>query len=136
MPNRRNFFRWLAGEVCAACDEMRGIPQLRLSDISALSDAELAEIRPVVREGVRIIVREEHVFAEVSDDRDAVALFPVDSTDTLGFNRFDGQKRMRQIGDELAAAMSSQEADGFAHVRGLFLRLVDLGVCVPGSPRG
>ena len=63
-----------------------------------------------------------------------VVLFAGEPADTFAFHRFDARTTIRQIGVELAAFMSWDADRGFSHVRQLFLRLVHLGVCVPGNP--
>ena len=131
---RRGFFRSLAGETIAFFEELRGKPQFRLDDLGQFPDEELAQIMPKMRPDVEIIVAEGHISARLPKKGEVIFLFDREPANTFVFNRFNGRTTMRQIGTELAAALSWEEERSFAHVRSFFLRLVHLRVCVPGNP--
>jgi len=56
--------------------------------------------------------------------------------DRFFFNRGTGLNSLREIGADLDAFMDWEEGEGFAHARGLFLRLARLRVCVPANRVG
>jgi hypothetical protein len=137
MPSRRAFFRLLADEGCATVEELRGRRQLRLSELPRLPDALLAQIVPVILPGVRIEVTGEVVLGKLPGREEAVELFAYElseSVDSFIFNRFNGQKPIGRISQDLAAAKSLGPEESFGRVREFFLRLVRHGVCAPGNP--
>ncbi len=139
MPSRRAFFRLLADEGCANVERMRGRPQLRLSELPQLPKDALEQIVPVILPSVQIVVADEFVLGRLPGRDAPVELFarePLETADSFIFNRFNGHLSIRQISRELAAAKSFEAAEGFDRVREFFLRLVRLGVCVPGNPVG
>ncbi|MBI2877934.1 MAG: hypothetical protein HYY20_13745 [Candidatus Tectomicrobia bacterium] len=134
IPSRRSFFKFLAGEVTAFFEELCGRPQLRLADLGQLPDETLAQIMPKVPPGVEILVTEGHIRARCPGKEEPIILFDRNPANTFVFNRFNGLTPLGGIGAELAATLSWDGEHGFAHARSLFLRLVRLGVCVPGNP--
>ena len=135
MQSRRAFFRRMMGEAVSAADELRGRPQLRLSDISKLDDESLMELVPMVRPDVEVLDNDQGVCARLPQQEENVVLFSRDEriADFM-FTRFDGQTTLRCVCDELVFETEWDEAEAFARVKAFFLRLLDMGVCVPGNP--
>jgi hypothetical protein len=125
----------LAGESAAMADELRGKRQLRLGDLPSLTDEVVAQIVPAIVPEAMVEIRDEHVFVRLTTGG-VVSLFSCTDEDTLAFNRFDGMTTIAQASEELAESMSWSREQAFTRVRGLFLRLAGLGVCVPTNAVG
>ncbi len=115
-------------------EEAAGRPQARLADLSELPAEALARLKPQVCPGVEIIPGQDQVSARLPGAEAPVPLFAADEANLFVFNRFNGQTPIGRIAEELNAALSWPQERSFAHVRGLFLRLVRLQVSVPANP--
>lgn len=132
--SRRRFFKLLIGETIAFIDELCGRPQFRLVDLTKLSDTALAQIMPMVRPGVKIVVTEQHIGIRRHSGAEMTVLFNSEPANLFVFNRFNGLTTLGHIGEELDVTMSWNEKHGFAYAKRLFLQLVQVGVCVPSNP--
>ena len=132
--NRRQFFRALFQEVAVAHSSLQGKLGYRLSELGSLPDHQLAQVRPAVNRDYEIFVDQGHVWARYRLKEQApFKLFSVEEEESrVAFNMFDGQHSLGEIGDHLAQEM--EKAQAFAHVRDLFLSLVEPMVCVPKDP--
>lgn len=134
MISRRHIFGRLLGEVLAAADECKGVRHLQLDNVFGLPDERLGMIVPQVRNDVEIIVVGDLVKARCRRRADPITLFTSEPAGLFVFNRFNGEVSLSQVGAEIAVAMSWTNAQGFAYVRSLFLKMVELRVCVPSNP--
>lgn len=132
--DRRDFFKALFSETVAFFDEIKGIPQLRLTNLWKMPDDRMVLIKPVIRTNVDIIPTEKKTSARFHGKKEHFILFDYEPPNIFVFNRFNGLTTIGQIGKELARAMSWNDEKGFAHARDLFLHLVHLKICLPGNP--
>jgi hypothetical protein len=131
--DRRGFFRRFAGEGAAFLDEIQGRPQIPISDLSKVPDAELARQAPVIREGVAILPEEQQVSARLPGEEMAIVLFSREPAHLFIFNRLNGRTTLGQTSRELSAEMGWTEEQSFVAVKALFFRLVRLRVCVSSN---
>jgi len=131
---RRDFFRSVLGDVAAFADELAGRPQFQISELWSLPDDALAKIIPAVHPQAEILVGADHVAARVPQNTEPVFLFGQEPTEAFVFNRFNGMTPIAEIADEVVGGFGETPERAFAIVKGLFLRLVRLRVCVPANP--
>jgi hypothetical protein len=131
LGNRRGFFQFLAREGVAWFDEARGRPQMRLSDLPELPPEALAELVPQILPGVAILPTDTEVRARRPGETETVALFQLEDTNLLIFNRFDGRATLGETVEAVSVATGLDRQETLARVRSLFLRVVGLRVCVP-----
>ncbi len=134
--NRRQFFRALFQEVVVIRGSLQGRPGYRLSELGSLPDRQLAQVKPVVNRDYEIFVEQGDVWARYKlKERSPLKLFSVEEKeDRLAFNLFDGRHSLGEIGSHLVQEMEWDEARAFAHVRDLFLSLIEPMVCLPKDP--
>lgn len=129
---RRGFFRHMARETLVWCEEMCGVRHVRLSHVAGFPPPVFAALIPRICPDVRITTDGERVCARVPGVADSLALFPIaDNASLTIFNSFNGQTTIGQIADGIAGRMAWSPDESMARVRALFLRLLDLRVCVP-----
>lgn len=128
---RRHFFRAAARETLVWLEEAVGHRHVRISDLSALPESALLDLIPQVQPGVRIVAGEREVRALLPDAKEAISLFAPDETTLFVFNQFNSETDLRRIAAGLGAARQWPSEQATAYVRGFFLRLLRLGVCVP-----
>jgi hypothetical protein len=130
-------FRQLAGEVAVLVDRMNGRPQLRLVDLPRLSDDRLATLMPCLLPGVQFGATARGIVVRRAGRRDALVAVEDGPVDDRTLELFDGRASLGRIADELAAhPRFGGRQEAFAHVRRLFLGLVEVGACVPTNPSG
>jgi hypothetical protein len=83
-----------------------------------------------------MFVDQGHVCSRSKKTKAVSKLFPAARENLVLLDMFDGQHDIGQIGHRLAQEMGWDEARAFAHVRDLFLSLVERAVCVPRDPPG
>jgi hypothetical protein len=131
---RRHFFRDMARETLVWCEEMCGMRHMKLSDIPNLPPQAFEALMPRVRPEVVIAPEDGQVRARVPGVKEAVLLFAAADASTLAmFNAFNGHQTVAQIARKLEGEMGWTPEQSMANVRALFLRLLELRVCVPGN---
>jgi len=128
---RRGFFRWLVRQGLITFEEIRGHPQMALSEIPQLSTGDFQSLIPALVQGVKIIPCPDEVQAQVREDADAVHLFPVQSLELAIFNEFNGEDSIAQVVESVAKESSIPTEEVEPRVSKLFLTMVALGVCAP-----
>jgi len=131
---RRRFFKQLARESLTFVDEIRGIPQCRLSDLQKLPDQTISKLIPRVSPGVQIIVGDGQVRARIPGRKELKVLFGVEAPELEIFNRFNGINTIAQVTEHLARLYGVSGDEMLPRVRALFFRLAQESVCVPGNP--
>jgi len=134
--SRRQFFRALFQEVVVIRDSLRGRPGYRLSELGSLPDDQLARVKPAVNRDYEVFVDQGDVWARYKLKEQApLKLFSVEEKENrIVFNMFDGRHSLGEIGNHLAQEMEWDEVRAFAHVRDMFLSLVEPMVCLPKAP--
>ena len=135
-PDRRGFFRRLLAEAGATVDEIRGIPQCRISQIPELPDEKLARFTVRIRPEAAVSLRKGVTTAQAPGDGDGmgeVELFRSGERAQFIFNRFDGRADLLAIADETHELFGLEIDEAFDEVKGLFLRLCALGVGAPAN---
>lgn len=131
---RRLFFRYMARETVVWFEELCGRPHVLISDVAKLPPERLRGVIPRIGPGVQIIPEQERVCARLPDQTQPVEVLRTDEAGLFVFNRFNGQKQLQEIAEELGAAMTWPPERSFAFVREFFLKLLVMRVCVPAKP--
>lgn len=129
--DRRQMFLSFATAARVREAESRGVNAFRLSSLGSLADELLGLLSPAQVPGCRLAEDRGLVWAHLPGARQPVALCSSDSPARTILHRFDGHSMIERIARDLAADQAWSEAKAFAYVRGLFLHLIVLGVCVP-----
>ena len=130
MGSRRSFFGRMLADAMSLGEQLQGRPQHRLSDLQQASPTILSSLVPAQAPGMSLVVDGRGVFAR-GPDQALHFLFPIDSLESALFNGMDGTRPLAQIAAAAAAAANLPECHVRDRVCSLFLRLVDLGICVP-----
>jgi hypothetical protein len=133
--SRRSFLPALLRETVVTLGMLRGGLGCRLSELGALPDDQLAQLKPVVNPAFEILIEEDCVWGRHRKTGAIVRLFSMEERENLlSFNLFDGIHDLGQAGQRLAQEMGWEEARAFAHAKEFFLYLVGKLVCVPKDP--
>ena len=131
---RRRFFKQLARESLTFVDEIRGIPQCRLSDLHKLPDDVVLKLVPQVCPGVQILVEDGQVRARIPGREALKGLFSLEDPALEIFNQFNGMNTIAQVAENLAQLHGPGVDEMLPRVRALFFRLAQQSICVPGNP--
>ena len=132
--DRREVLRSLATQLRVSQGTSRGGVAMRLADLGAIPDDQLATVRP--------LARSDYSFEDDGDFTWGVTrargtrgkrlkLFPVDPVTSYVLHAFDGTLDLGAIAQRLSSELGWGTGHALAYVRGVFLHLVTLGVCVP-----
>ena len=132
--SRRDLWPALLQELRVLYGSVKGGQGGRLSDLHALSDDQLAHVRPVLNPAYEIYPEEDYICCRLRETTKTRRLFKMEKENLITFNQFNGQHNLREIGERLSREIGWDEAEGFAYVRYLFLALGDRLVCLPKDP--
>lgn len=108
-------------------------PTRRLVDLGAMTDAELAAIRPRIAPGCTITVERGQVLARPVGSREPVPLMAASGPSLTVFNAINGMTTIAHMAGRVADETGWAEAEALAFCRDTFLQLVGLRVCVPAD---
>lgn len=128
--DRRQLLSALTSEVRVLFDVHRWGASRRLTDLGEMPDELLELMKPGLADGVQIVNKDGFVWGHLPLGQPQ-KLFSAHSLGAAAFRRFDGQTPLVVIARRLAEEVSWDEARTFACVRGVFLHLVTLGICLP-----
>lgn len=129
--SRRAFFKSIARETTSLTDELKGIPQCRLDELSLLPTERLERICPVILPDVKILIDGQRLRALRKGEPKPIPLLEHESEAAFLLSQFDGLSTLRVISERLASKTKKDFDRAFDRVRAAFLRLVDLGLSVP-----
>jgi len=135
--SRRGFLTALKTEVLVLGGKNEGGLAFKLSELGSWSDQELSEVIPQIKPGSVIQVQDGYVLGyhpETAREKfvsKPLILFPLDSPALYAYNLMNGFTTLDQVSSRLADETGWDTIQSFAYVRGLFLWLVWLGICVP-----
>jgi hypothetical protein len=133
-PGRRRFWRQLIGHAAAACDELRGRPQLSMAEIQYLPDDILAEVVPVFREDGDFSLESGSLYEHASHPDRRHCVYKCTGNDELILQRFHSGTSLGDIGSELERECGLHPGAGFIQVRRLFIDLAQAVICHPAGP--
>jgi hypothetical protein len=126
--DRKQFFRSLRKELnLLATDGKR----MKISELGVMQEEELSKLIPRIIPGTKISFQDQCVWGITSDSSQKIKLFMADPFSVPVFNRINGHKSIGRITVEAATLGNLEPSCAFRFVRGLFLTLVSLKVCLP-----
>ncbi len=128
----------LAAAADAAEEKRRssqGLPSFKIEDLSSFDDETLAGIIPAVNRKASISLNKGVVYAATSASVDPIPLFPLDSPALFIFNQFNGLQTVEEINRNVSGYTGWDEERTRETVRSVFLKLCEVRVCEPGSPK-
>ena len=131
---RRTFFKVMLQEFVVARGALKGKLGYRLTEIGTLPDEQLAQIKPIVNPACEIFVDAGYVWARFKQADKVYRLFSTEQKNLTVFNMFNGRNTLETISQRLAQDPAWEEASAFAHVKTLFVSLVNRLVCLPENP--
>jgi len=119
--SRRSLLRFFAGS---------GKVYVRLGELPRLGEKELRATVPVIRPDARILLVGRTVSASLPGRKRALPLFAATPENLFVFNRLNGMNSLGTISAELGTHTGWTQPRCFAHVRSLFLHLVERRVSI------
>lgn len=132
--NRRRFFNGLALEMMGLKSALGGRPVFSLADLGKANTGNLASLVPVIRQDMDYLDDPAEVRCHLRSENRTVTLFKRTAPALSAFNFMNGSTSLAEIAQQLSAEYGWIEHDSFAFVRGLFLTLVEAGICFPKYP--
>ncbi len=129
--SRRGFLTALFTGAEVMWGKTDGRKALTLEQLGSYPDDALAEVMPVVTPRCVIFEQDGFVWGQPWGAVGPLRLFPLDSPALSAFNGFNGRNPLGEISADLAATTGWETQHSFDYVRGLFLTLVQIGVCQP-----
>jgi hypothetical protein len=127
---RRQLLRLFTDEVRILLEPGRQGAACRLADLGTLPDEVLGRLTPCLAEGCPLRAQGGALWAS-PEGAQPLRLFGAESQARRVVERFDGRTPLREIAEGVRAVSGWEPERAFAYVRGVFLHLVTLGVCVP-----
>jgi|GEM_PF-2411501 len=134
--DRRAFFRRFLGQSAVIADEVRGVRQLRLSDLPQLSPGLLREIIPVMLPEVKLESEEGRTILRYSPPQGGETILELSEAEKQVLEQFTGWQSIARTTALLAAAWQCDDESAFARIRSCFLKWADMGICYPRNPVG
>lgn len=130
---RRQFFPQLLRELVVFLDTIKGTPSHQLAQIGLLPEETLRAIIPMVNPAYQIRVVDGDVCSQEKGKPEAPLRrhFPKSPENLAVFNRINGQHTLGEIGALVGAELGWDEPEAFAHVKALFLTLLNDLAVVP-----
>ena len=129
--NRRGFIHWLAREASAISGELQGKPHRRLSNIRNLPDSIVTRLKPSLLPDVRVAQASGELSVYRQGKPVDVSFLAREPARKLILQSFDGKSDIDTINAVVASSYGVSDREAFERVKEVFVKLVDLGVCVP-----
>lgn len=129
--DRRQFLSSLNTEYLAWSKKAGGGAVFTLADLGVFTDESLARIVPEIASGCKITVQDGFVYGQPAARDKPLKLIPLDSPALDVFNHFNGMTGLSDAARDLSRDTGWEADRAFAYTRGVFLWLVQAGVCLP-----
>jgi hypothetical protein len=126
--DRKQFFRSMRKELNLLVTDGK---RKKISELGVMEEDELSKLIPRIIPGTKISFQDQCVWGVTPDSSQKIKLFMADPLSIPVFNQINGHKSIGRITLEAAALGNLEPAYAFRFVRGLFLTLVLLKVCLP-----
>ncbi len=132
--SRRYFFRDLLSETIGTMEEIRGIRQCDLGEITKLPDSSIGKMIPIAAGRGAYRLSEDTLIKSSGEGRPDVLVRRFHEVENQALHLFDGRHSLEQIAEELAYHYLLNPKDAFRLVKSLFSEMTGYGVFLPGSP--
>jgi len=129
--DRRQLLGFVWTELKVAAHRQQGGAAVKLPDLGSLSDELLELITPTISPHYRLGEHDDFLWAHPVRDGRPIKLFPASSPARRVLNHIDGAKMLGAVALRFSTDVGWEPELGFAYVRGVFLHLVTVGLCLP-----
>ena len=129
--SRRGLIQTIALEYEVSTGKDQGGVEHKLWQLGSAADEKLFRLKPYIIAGSQITTCETSIWCLPSGNSESKRLFLIEPATLYVFNMFNGRNTLHTIARNLAQHMAWPEDRAFAFVRGLFLHLVQLQICLP-----
>lgn len=128
---RRNFFRHFFWEAYCVAEEVRGKPQMLLSDLPALEDHVIGNMKPVLQKANGYFINKGELLFKDSKMAEPKEVKRFDEYQNFILGWFNGNHTVSEISKAYAVHFKITEQDAFVPVKNLFITLSKYMVCCP-----
>jgi hypothetical protein len=129
--SRRGLIQTIALEYEVLTGKDQGGMEYKLWQLGSVANEKLFRLKPCIIAGTQITTRESSVWGQPPESAESKRLFSMEPATLYAFNLINGRNTLHTIARNLAQQMTWSEEQAFAFVRGLFLHLVQLRICLP-----
>ncbi len=129
--SRRQFWKSIFANWEVFRGTGKGGHAFTLAGLGSLPDEQLATFRPAMVPHCRLSMHDNFVWGQPPTAKQARKLFPSESPALTAFNLFNGRLTLDEVSQRLAEQLGWEAAYSFAYARGVFLALVQVGICQP-----
>jgi len=131
VATRRSFFRHLVAEAVSLVEEVRGRPQMRLSELDQVPDEIVRQMVPVFNKRCSYFIENNRVLLKHKKTGIYQEIYRLDSKEQYMIQYFDGQHTLEAIGRRVANEFGVDEETAYQQVKALFIFLAKQFVCIP-----
>jgi hypothetical protein len=132
--SRRNFFRTFFSETIATVEEIRGIPQCSLAELSTLSEDTWRKTVPLAANPGVYRVAGECLLRTDGKQRTGDLVRRFHEIEDRALQLFDGHHSLSQVAEELTYHYLLDPEEAFQSVKSLFNEMAGYRVYLPESP--
>jgi hypothetical protein len=130
---RRSFFRLLLAEAVSLAEEVRGKPQMRLSDLDQVPNEVVRQMVPVFNEKRAYSIEDDRVLLKHKKTGTYQEIYQLDLQEKYMLKYFDGQHTLEAIGRRAAEKFELDEEVAYQQVKALFILLAKHAICHPAQ---
>jgi hypothetical protein len=129
--SRRKFFMTIAAEFALRANQSLGANAVRIPALGNMPDRDLMDFVPRILPDCQIDIRGTEVWGRLEHWSAPNFLFHLDELSSFCFNQMNGQNTLETVARAVAEETGLPFERAFALTRGMFLTLVQAGVCLP-----
>ena len=129
--SRRRFFRLMLSEAIGFVEEIRGKPQMRLSELDQVSDEVLRHMCPVFNETSSYCIENNAILLNYQKNETSVEVCRLTPQELAMLRYFDGKHTLEEIGYRVAEEFGDGYEDVYQHVKAVFICLAKHFICFP-----
>ena len=133
MAPRRQFFRLLLSEAIGLVEEIKGKPQMRLSDLDQVPDDVMRQMAPVFNKDCLYRFDDNRLLIKPKETDEFQELYRFNAQEMSILQQFDKQVTLAEIGRRVAQEFGQNEERAYQQVKTLFLMLAKRGLCHPAQ---
>ena len=128
---RRSFFRILLSEAIGLAEELRGKPQMRLSELDQAPDDVVRRMSPVFNENRTYSIENDRVLLKHKKTGTYQEIYRLDFQEKSMLRYFDGQHTLEEIGRYAADEFGQSHEMAYQQAKALFVFLAKHCICFP-----
>ncbi len=128
---RRGFFRLVFSEAVGLVEEVRGKPQMRLSELDKVPDHILRQMIPMFNEQSLYQIKNDRLLLKQKQTGTSQEIYRFTEQELFILHRFGKQGNLEMIGRRVAKTFGMEEEVAYQQVKSLFLMLAKRGIYIP-----